>query len=76
VPKIYFVRDSEAEKKKVSANDLVNRLLDRGVDARHEPDFDTIVRYLGKALEDGDLLVVMGAGPVWTIARDFMAMNP
>jgi UDP-N-acetylmuramate--alanine ligase len=76
VPKIYFVRDSEAEKKKVSANDLVNRLLDRGVDARHEPDFDTIVRYLGTALEDGDLLVVMGAGPVWTIARDFMATSP
>jgi UDP-N-acetylmuramate-alanine ligase len=31
---------------------------------------------LGTALEDGDLLVVMGAGPVWTIARDFMATSP
>ncbi|MCH2140804.1 MAG: hypothetical protein MK100_07185, partial [Phycisphaerales bacterium] len=76
VPEIYFVRDSEAERKKICAEDLVERLLDRGVSAHHEADFQTIVRSLGDDLKDGDLLVVMGAGPVWTIGRDFMADTP
>ena len=73
VPDIYFVRDSEAEQKKVSSADLVDRLLQRGVHARHIPDFDEIVRLLQDELADGDLLVIMGAGPVWTIGRDYMA---
>jgi UDP-N-acetylmuramate--alanine ligase len=72
VPEIYFVRDSEAERKRVCAGDLVARLQDRGVAARHIAEFSDIVETLEKDLQDGDLLVVMGAGPVWTIARDFM----
>jgi UDP-N-acetylmuramate--alanine ligase len=72
VPDIYFVRDSEAEQKKVNANDLVERLNARGVHAEHEPDFNVIVERLTQELRDGDLLVIMGAGPVWTIGRDFM----
>ena len=72
VPDIYFVRDSEAEQKKVNATDLVDRLQQRGVHARHVPGFDAIVDLLGQELQDGDLLVIMGAGPVWTIGRDFM----
>lgn len=73
VPDIYFVRDSEAEQKKVSSADLVDRLLKRGVQARHVPDFDAIVDLLHTELSHGDLLVIMGAGPVWTIGRDYMA---
>ncbi|MDP7028784.1 MAG: UDP-N-acetylmuramate--L-alanine ligase [Phycisphaerales bacterium] len=72
VPDIYFVRDSAAERKKVNAGDLVDRVRQRGVCASHEPDFDRIIANLEATLEAGDLLVVMGAGPVWTIARDFM----
>ena len=72
VPEIYFVRDSEDEKKKVNATDLVDRLQLRGVLARHVADFSDIVDVLRSDLRAGDVLVVMGAGPVWTIARDFM----
>ncbi|MCH2135457.1 MAG: UDP-N-acetylmuramate--L-alanine ligase [Phycisphaerales bacterium] len=72
IPDIYFVRDSEAEQKRVSAADLVDRLGGRGVHARHVPDFDDIVDLLETELRDGDLLVIMGAGPVWTIGRDYM----
>ena len=72
VPHIYFVRDSEVEKQRVSATDLVDRLQDRGVLARHIDSFDVIVDYLREHLEDGDLLVIMGAGPVWTIGRDLL----
>ena len=72
VPHIYFVRDSEAEKHRVSAVDLVDRLQERGVDARHIDAFDDIVRFLDTELVAGDLLVIMGAGPVWTIGRDYL----
>jgi UDP-N-acetylmuramate--alanine ligase len=71
VPHIYFVRDSEAEKQKVSAADLVDRLRERGVRAMHLYPFGAIVDHLEHACRDGDVLVVMGAGPVWEVARDF-----
>ncbi|MEO0586966.1 MAG: UDP-N-acetylmuramate--L-alanine ligase, partial [Planctomycetota bacterium] len=38
IPDIYFVRDSEAERRSVSAQDLVDRLTARNHDARHLPD--------------------------------------
>ena len=73
VPRIYFVRDSLAEKQRISAVDLVERLSERGVVANHIPEFDDITAHLEKECMDGDLVVVMGAGPVWNIAHDFMA---
>lgn len=72
VPHIYFVRDSQAEKQRVSAVDLVERLQERGVRARHIDDFEDILLHLEKNLQDEDLLVIMGAGPVWTIGRDLL----
>lgn len=76
VPHIYFVRDSEAEKQKVSAGDLVDRLRSRGTRAMHLYPFDAIVEQVEETCRAGDLLVVMGAGPVWTIARSFMERAP
>ncbi|HHN78146.1 MAG TPA: hypothetical protein ENK11_05655, partial [Phycisphaerales bacterium] len=73
VPHIYFVRDSEAEKQKVSAADLVDRLRGRGVRAMHLYPFEAIVEQLENVCRPGDLLVVMGAGPVWRIAREYLA---
>ncbi len=73
VPHIYFVRDSEAEKQKVSAADLVDRLRGRGVRAMHLYPFEAIVEQLENVCRPGDLLVVMGAGPVWQVARDYLA---
>jgi UDP-N-acetylmuramate--alanine ligase len=72
VPHIYFVRDSEIEKTKVSAADLVDRLRKRSVQAMHLYPFEAIVEQLQNICRPGDLLVVMGAGPVWEIARDFI----
>ncbi len=72
VPQIYFVRDSEAEKQRVSAADLVERLRDRGVRAMHLHPFGAIVESLEEVCRANDTLVVMGAGPVWTVARDYL----
>jgi UDP-N-acetylmuramate--alanine ligase len=71
VPHIYFVRDSELEKQRISARDLVDRLRGRGVTAMHVYPFDAIVEQLEVICRPGDLLVIMGAGPVGQIAHDF-----
>ncbi len=73
VPHIYFVRDSVAEKQSVSAADLVDRLRGRGVRAMHLYPFEAIVEELEDVCGPGDLLVVMGAGPVWQVAHEYMA---
>ena len=72
VPHIYFVRDSENEKSLISAGDLVDRLRERGVAAMHVYPFDAIVEQLEITCRAGDVLVVMGAGPVWKVAHGFM----
>lgn len=72
VPPIYFVRDSEIERTKVSAADLVDRLRRRGVTAMHVHAFDAIVEQLGVLCRGGDLLVIMGAGPVGEIAHRYV----
>lgn len=75
VPEIYFVRDSEQEKSRVSAADLVERLRERSVRAMHLHPFGAIVEQLENLVRAGDLLVVMGAGPVWQVAHQYMAMH-
>lgn len=72
VPHIYFVRDSEAEKQKVSAIDLVQRLRQQGIRAMHLDPFEAIVEQLDALCRPGDLIVVMGAGPVYQVAHGFM----
>ncbi len=72
VPDIYFVRDSEAEKQRVSSRDLVLRITESGQRAQHLPEFATIVEYLRVNLHEGDLVVTMGAGNVWEIGRELV----
>ncbi len=76
VPHIYFVRDSAAEKQLVSAADLVDRLRQRGVRAMHLYPFEAIVEQLENLCDPGDVLVVMGAGPVYEVARGYMRGAP
>lgn len=72
VPQIYFVRDSEMERHAVTAADLVDRLRHKQVQAMHLDPFDAIVEQLEVASRPGDLLVTMGAGDVWQVARNFL----
>jgi UDP-N-acetylmuramate--alanine ligase len=72
VPHIYFVRDSIEEQQKVTAGDLVDRLRSKGVRAMHLYPFEAIIEQLENVCRAGDLLVVMGAGPVWQVARGFL----
>jgi UDP-N-acetylmuramate--alanine ligase len=72
VPEIYFVRDSEAERGRVSAIDLVDRIVRNGQRARHLSHFDQITSYLKAAAGPGDLIVTMGAGNVWEIGKNLI----
>lgn len=72
VPHIYFVRDSVEEKQKVTAADLVDRLRSKGVHAMHLYPFEAIVEQLENLCKPGDVLVVMGAGPVYQVAEGYL----
>lgn len=76
VPNIYFVRDSQEERHKVTASDLVDRLRQRGVRAMHLYPFGAIVEQLENLCRPNDLLVVMGAGPVNEVAHGFLGLAP
>lgn len=76
VPQIYFVRDSEEERQKVTAADLVRRLRARGVRAMHLDPFEAIAEHLLEICRGDDVLVFMGAGPVWKIARLYLGQAP
>ncbi|MCM8828967.1 MAG: UDP-N-acetylmuramate--L-alanine ligase, partial [Candidatus Omnitrophica bacterium] len=67
VPDIYFVRDSENERKLVNSEMLVSGILKNGTDARYIRGFDDIVNYLASTLKPGDLVITIGAGPVYEI---------
>lgn len=73
MPDIYFVRDSEEERRRVSACDLVRLINQRGQSARHIPAFDQIVDHLRREVREGDLVVTMGAGNVNEIAIDLVS---
>ncbi|MGH7130542.1 MAG: UDP-N-acetylmuramate--L-alanine ligase [Phycisphaerales bacterium] len=72
VPHIYFVRDSQEEKQKITAADLVDRLREKGVHAMHLYPFEAIVEQLQQMCRPGDMVVVMGAGPVNQVAYGFL----
>ena len=75
VPHIYFVRDREIERHAVRSADLVDRLRQQGVHAMHLYPFGAIVEQLELIVREGDLLVTMGAGDVWKVAKDFLSQS-
>jgi UDP-N-acetylmuramate--alanine ligase len=72
VPHIYFVRDSQEERQKVTAGDLVDRLIAKDVKAMHLYPFTAIIDHLKATTRAGDTVVVMGAGDVWKIGKGFL----
>jgi UDP-N-acetylmuramate--alanine ligase len=74
VPDIYFVRDSDAERQRVTASDLVERVKANGQRAVHLPTFGQIVEYLKETVKEDDLIVTMGAGNIWEIGRELTSL--
>ena len=72
VPHIYFSRDSEEERRAVSAGDLVDRLRQKKKQAMHLYPFGAIVEQLQVIAKAGDLIVTMGAGDVYKVGYEFL----
>jgi UDP-N-acetylmuramate--alanine ligase len=72
VPEIYFVRDSQKEKKEINAQILVSQMRDNGTDAIFIDSFAAICDYLKKNVSEGDLVVTMGAGDIWKVADEYI----
>lgn len=72
VPEIYYVRDSDQERARVRATDLVDRINRNGQRAIHLPKFEDILHQLKGEAREGDVVVTMGAGSVWEIGRDLV----
>jgi len=72
VPDIYFVRDSDEERRAVNAGDLVRELVGLGYDAEYAPDWAAIVDRLSRQVERGDVVITMGAGNVYEVGHDLL----
>ena len=72
VPDIYFARDTEADRQAVHAQILVDRIAAHGQSSRYIPTFEAILAELEAGLKPGDLVVSMGAGPVWEITHELV----
>jgi len=73
VPEIYFVRDSQAAKKKINAQMLVERMRATGTQAIFIDSFGAICDYLRNNVTSGDLVVTMGAGDIWKVADEYIS---
>ncbi len=72
VPEIYFVRDSEAAKKEINSQILVDKMQANGTKAIFIDGFEAIGDYLKTEVRAGDVVVTMGAGDIWKVADEYI----
>jgi UDP-N-acetylmuramate--alanine ligase len=72
MPEIYFVRDSQAAKKEVNSQILVEKIRQNGTDAVFIDGFGPICDFLLDNVTAGDLVVTMGAGDIWKVADEYL----
>jgi UDP-N-acetylmuramate--alanine ligase len=73
IPEIYAVRDTPEDKAAVSSDLLVSRIVASGSRATHLRTFPDVIRNLRSNARSGDVIVTMGAGNVYEIARQLVA---
>ena len=69
LPEIYYVRDSEEDRKAVSSKLLAERISAGGTPARFVETYDAAVAAVKAMVGPGDLVVTMGAGPVCEVGE-------
>jgi len=73
-PDIYSVRDTADDRRFVTSDTLADRVRQAGQHAEHVGTFDAAVRRVLSEVRDGDVVVTMGAGPVWQVGRDLVEL--
>lgn len=74
MPEIYYVRDSEEDRRAVSSASLAEAIRRNGVTARFVPTYHACAEAVRSEIRQGDLVVTMGAGPVCDVGR--MLVSP
>jgi UDP-N-acetylmuramate--alanine ligase len=72
LPDIHFVRDPEEERTKVSSETLAERVRAAGTSATAVGSLASALERARGSLQVGDVLVTMGAGSVWRVARELV----
>jgi len=72
LPDIYFVRDSEALRREINAEQLAERIRQNGCEAHYVGNFTRIVDRLSHELGAGDVVVTMGAGDIWKLGDELI----
>jgi UDP-N-acetylmuramate--alanine ligase len=72
LPDIHFVRDAEEERSKVSSEMLAERVRAEGTSALAVGTLAAAAERARASLQAGDVLVTMGAGHVWKVARELV----
>jgi len=72
LPDIYFVRDTEANRKMVNAQVLAEQINSNGSRAQFIATMDGIVEHLKANCKSGDVVVTMGAGDIWKVADEYI----
>jgi len=71
---IYAARDSAEDRRSVSAMDLVRQMNHIGLLGHYVPEFDDIKHIITGDVIPDDVVLVMGAGNIWQVARDIIPM--
>jgi len=69
IPEIFAVRDTEDDIKSVSSKDLVALLVEKGQCAKFFADFDSCLTELKNIVRTGDVVITIGAGPVYKLGE-------
>jgi UDP-N-acetylmuramate--alanine ligase len=72
IPDIYYARDSEDDRKAITSTILVEHINAKSSNAQYIGTFSDVVKYLEAYVRPGDLVVSMGAGPVWEVTDELV----
>ncbi|WP_372366223.1 UDP-N-acetylmuramate--L-alanine ligase [Candidatus Uabimicrobium sp. HlEnr_7] len=70
VSDIFYARDSEQDRSRISSQQLVQELRNNGKSACHISRFDSIKRFLIPKVANGDVLLFLGAGNIDSLAHN------
>ena len=73
VPDVYGARAASDDAQRDGSRELVDRLRQTGAHASYVPDLRAAAEQVAEGVEEGDLVLTMGAGDVWKVADELVA---
>lgn len=66
---IYYARDTQEDKNRITAEDLATSIRNQGKKVSYIPDFYRISEFIQQDLQEGDVILTMGAGSITKLAH-------